>query len=31
MTPDKLGGWLDENRITTVRTEGASLDGLVLG
>jgi glutamine synthetase len=31
MTPDELGAWLDENRITTVRTEGASLDGLVLG
>ncbi|MDP9335575.1 MAG: glutamine synthetase family protein [Actinomycetota bacterium] len=31
MTPAELGAWLDENRITTVRTEGASLDGLVLG
>ena len=31
MTPDELGAWLDENRVTTVRTEGASLDGLVLG
>ena len=31
MTPDALGGWLDEHAITSVRTEGASLDGLVLG
>jgi len=31
MTPDELGAWLDENRVATVRTEGASLDGLVLG
>src|SRR2546430_1197140 len=31
VTPDELGTWLDENRITTVRTEGPSLDGLVLG
>ncbi len=31
MTPDELGAWLDENQITTVRTEGASLDGVVLG
>jgi glutamine synthetase len=31
MTPAELGAWLDENHITTVRTEGASLDGLVLG
>jgi len=31
MTPEDLGGWLDAHQITTVRTEGASLDGLVLG
>jgi glutamine synthetase len=31
MTPAELTAWLDENRITTVRTEGASLDGVVLG
>lgn len=31
MTPDELGAWLDEHHITTVRTEGINLDGLVLG
>jgi len=31
VTPAELTAWLDEHRITTVRTEGASLDGLVLG
>ena len=31
MTPQELGAWLDEHAITTVRTEGASLDGVVLG
>lgn len=30
-TPDALGGWLDEHGTTSVRTEGASLDGLVIG
>lgn len=31
MTPGDVGAWLDEHGITTVRTEGASLDGVVLG
>src|SRR4029077_11265642 len=31
VTPDELGAWLDEHQITTVRTEGPSLDGVVLG
>ena len=31
MTPEDLGAWLDDNAITTVRTEGLSLDGVVLG
>jgi len=30
-TLDALGGWLDEHGTTSVRTEGASLDGLVIG
>ena len=29
--PEEVGAWLDEHQITTVRTEGASLDGVVLG
>ena len=31
MTPEAVGAWLDEHQITSVRTEGASLDGVVLG
>jgi glutamine synthetase len=31
VTPDEVGAWLDEHAITSVRTEGASLDGVVLG
>jgi glutamine synthetase len=31
MNTDELSAWLDEHGITTVRTEGASLDGVVLG
>jgi glutamine synthetase len=31
VTPQEVGAWLDEHGITTVRTEGASLDGVVLG
>ena len=31
VTPNALGDWLDEHAITSVRTEGASLDGVVLG
>ena len=31
MTPGELRAWLDTQHITSVRTEGPSLDGLVLG
>ncbi|HEY5173593.1 MAG TPA: glutamine synthetase family protein [Acidimicrobiia bacterium] len=31
MTSEDVGAWLDANHITTVRTEGASIDGVVLG
>src|SRR3954470_10840947 len=31
MTPAELASWLDAHAITSVRTEGAGLDGLVLG
>jgi glutamine synthetase len=31
MTPDEVGQWLDANNITSVRTEGPSLDGHVFG
>ncbi len=31
MTPDEVSAWLDAHDITSVRTEGVSLDGLVLG
>jgi glutamine synthetase len=31
VTPDELSAWLDEHHITSVRTEGPSLDGIVLG
>src|SRR3954453_10047659 len=31
MTPAELSSWLDAHEITSVRTEGAGIDGLVLG
>ena len=31
MTPDELRAWLDDAGVTTVRTEGVSHDGLVIG
>lgn len=31
LTPDQVPGWLDEHHIRWVKTEGVSLDGLVVG